>query len=106
MKMAEYMMNHIGEEFTGMVSSVMSFGMFIQLPNLIEGLVRIDDLQDDFYIFDEESFALIGKKNKRGYRLGDIVKVVVKSASKEAKTIDFVIAPQKEDEKVEKLAKQ
>lgn len=106
MKMAEYMMNHIGEEFTGMVSSVMSFGMFIQLPNLIEGLVRIDDLQDDFYIFDEESFALIGKKNKRGYRLGDIVKVVVKSASKEAKTIDFVIAPQKEDEKVKKLAKQ
>jgi ribonuclease R len=99
MKKAEYMMKHIGEEYTGMVSSVMSFGMFIELPNLIEGLIRIDDLKDDTYTFDEEIFALIGKKNKRGYRLGDTVKVIVKNASKQAKTIDFILAPteQKED---------
>ena len=91
MKMAEYMEKHIGEEFTGIVSGVMSFGMFIELPNKIEGLVRIDDLTDDYYTYDESTFSLIGNKNKRGYRLGDTVKVEVKSASKINHTIDFII---------------
>ena len=89
MKMAEYMEKHIGEEFTGIVSGVMSFGMFIELENKIEGLVRIDDLTDDYYIYDESTFSLIGNKNKRGYRLGDKVKVVVKAASKINHTVDF-----------------
>ena len=91
MKMAEYMEKHIGEEFEGIVSSVMSFGMFIELPNKIEGLVRIDDLTDDYYRYDESTFALIGNNNKRGYRLGDEVKVIVKAASKINHTIDFII---------------
>lgn len=91
MKKAEYMMQHIGEKYTGIVSSVMSFGMFVELPNLVEGLVRIEDLIDDRYSFDETTFSLKGNKNKRGYRLGDKVKVIVKNASKEAKTIDFGI---------------
>jgi len=91
MKMAEYMEKHIGEEFTGVVSSVMSFGMFIELPNKIEGLVRIDDLTDDYYRYDESTFALVGNNNKRGYRLGDEVKVIVKAASKINHTIDFII---------------
>lgn len=89
MKKAEYMMKHIGEEYTGMISSVMSFGLFIELPNLVEGLIRIDDLKDDHYIYDEAKYALIGMKTKRMYRLGDTVKVRVKNANKEAKTIDF-----------------
>ena len=92
MKKAEYMMKHIGEEYTGIISSVVSFGFFVELPNLIEGLVRVDDLTDDHYIFDETTYSLIGRKNKRGYRLGDTIKVVVKAASKEAKTVDFLIA--------------
>ena len=91
MKKAEYMTQHIGEEYEGMVSSVMPFGMFVELPNLIEGLVHIDDLKDDSYTYNEETFSLIGKKDKRGYRLGDKVKVTVKNANKEAKTIDFTI---------------
>lgn len=91
MKMAEYMEKHIGEEFSGIVSGVQSFGMFIELPNKIEGLVRIDDLTDDYYRYDESTYSLIGNNNKRGYRLGDEVKVVVKAASKENHTIDFVI---------------
>ncbi|MDD4547802.1 MAG: ribonuclease R [Bacilli bacterium] len=91
MKKAEYMMKHIGEKYTGIVSSVMSFGMFIELPNLVEGLIRIDELIDDHYVFDETTFSLRGAKNKRGYRLGDKVNVIVKNASKEAKTVDFVI---------------
>lgn len=89
MKKAEYMMKHIGEEFDGMVSSVLSFGMFIELDNLIEGLVRLDDMKDDHYTYNETTFSLTGKNNKRGYRLGDRVKVRVKNANKEAKTIDF-----------------
>jgi len=91
MKMAEYMEKHIDEEFTGIVSGVMSFGMFIELPNKIEGLVRIDDLKDDYYTYDESTFSLIGNKNKRGYRLGDEVKVIVKAASKVNHTIDFIL---------------
>ena len=91
MKVAEYMSEHIGEEYQGMVSSVVSFGMFIELPNLIEGLVKIDSLQDDKYIYDEATFSLVGQNTKKGYRLGDIVNVKVVAASKEARTVDFEI---------------
>lgn len=91
MKKAEYMEKHIGEKFQGVISGVMSFGIFVELPNLIEGLVHVEDMKGDFYTYDESSFALIGKKNKRGYRLGDDITVIVKSASKEKHTIDFVI---------------
>ena len=89
MKKAEYMMDHIGEEYAGTISGVMSFGMFVELDNLVEGLVRIDTLGDDYYTYDEVTYSLIGKKNKRGYRLGDKVKVVAVAASKEARTVDF-----------------
>ena len=92
MKMAEYMENHIGEEFEGMVSSITKFGMFIELPNLIEGLIKLEELKGDYYTFDESLIRLIGKKDKRGYRLGDKLKVVCVNASKETKMIDFVLA--------------
>ena len=92
MKKAEYMEKHIGEEYDGMISSIMSFGIFVELPNSVEGLIKIDDLTDDTYIFDEATFSLRGKKNKRGYRLGDNIRIKVKAANKEAKTVDFVIA--------------
>ena len=91
MKMAEYMENHIGEEFEGMISGVMSFGMFVQLPNMIEGLVKVDDIKGDYYTYDESTQSLVGNNNKRGYRLGDNVTVIVKGASKENHTIDFVL---------------
>ena len=91
MKKAEYMQDHIGEEYEGIISSVMPFGMFVELPNLIEGLVHIDDLEGDKYTFNEDTFSITGNKDKRGYRLGDKLKVVVKAANKEAKTIDFTI---------------
>ena len=91
MKMAEYMEQHIGETYHGMISSIVSFGIFVELPNLIEGLIKIDDLHEDYYTYDESTISLIGKKNKRGYRLGDEVDIIVKAANKEARTIDFVI---------------
>ena len=99
MKIAEYMQNHIGEEYDGIVSSVVSFGMFIELPNLIEGLVKLDSLQDDNYFFDESSFSIVGQRNKKAYRLGDNVRVRVIAASKEARTVDFEIIEKEEENK-------
>lgn len=91
MKIAEYMEKHIGEEYEGMINSVLNFGMFVELPNLIEGLVKVDSLKDDKYIYDETTFSLVGQSSKRRYRLGDKVKVKCVAASKEMKTVDFEI---------------
>ena len=90
MKMAEYMEDHIGEEYTGMISSVLNFGLFVQLDNLVEGLVHVNDM-DDYYNYDELTQSLIGEKTKTRYTLGDSVLVKVKAASRELKTIDFEI---------------
>ena len=91
MKMAEYMERHIGEEFTGIISGIMSFGMFVELPNKIEGLIKLEDLKNDYYRYDETTFSMIGNNDKRGYRLGDTVTVIVKAANKENHTIDFIL---------------
>ena len=92
MKKAEYMMKHIGERFTGMISSITSFGMFVELPNLVEGLIKLEELKDDYYEFDQSTITLRGKRTKNGYRLGDNVDIIVSGASKESKTVDFVPA--------------
>lgn len=102
MKMAEYMMDHIGEEYKGMISGVTSFGMFIQLPNMIEGLVHINDIPGDYYNYNEKTMSLIGQKTKKKYQIGNEVTVIVKSASKEDSYIDFEIKEEKPDEKEEK----
>ena len=90
MKMAEYMEQHIGEHFVGMISSVTSFGMFVELDNLIEGLVPLRDM-NDFFHFDEEHMTLTGEKTHIKYRIGDKVEIKVVKASKEEKTIDFEV---------------
>ena len=90
MKMAEYMEDHIGEEYDGIISSVMSFGLFVQLPNMVEGLVPIREM-DDYFIYDEEKMTLVGERTHTKYTLGQKVHVKVVRASKEAKTIDFEI---------------
>lgn len=95
MKKAEYMEKHIGEIYTGIINTVTNFGFFVELPNLVEGLVHIDDLEDDHYIYDEATMRLVGVKNKKGYRLGDTVEIIVKRASKQDKEIDFVLATEK-----------
>ncbi|HHW68851.1 MAG TPA: ribonuclease R, partial [Tenericutes bacterium] len=92
MKKAEYMLDHIGEEYEGIISSVMSFGIFVELPNLIEGLVRSDDLSDDNYIYDEATFSLVGRSKGKRYQIGQKIKVKVKSASKLAGNIDFIVS--------------
>lgn len=90
MKMAEYMEGHIGEEFEGIISSVTNFGMFIQLENLIEGLVPLRDMKD-FFHYDEEHMTLTGERSHVKYTIGEKVVVKVVRASKEEKTIDFEI---------------
>ncbi|MBQ8234185.1 MAG: ribonuclease R [Bacilli bacterium] len=90
MKKAEYMEDHVGEEFIGMISTVTSFGMFIELSNLIEGLVKLDSLKGEFY-FDEELFQIRNKENTIHYRLGDKVKVKLINANKETRNIDFEV---------------
>ena len=91
MKMAEYMGSHIGEEFDGVISGIENFGLFVQLDNLIEGLVHINSLKGDYYTFVEELMCLIGQNTKVRYTIGDKVHIKVVAASKEAKTIDFEI---------------
>ncbi len=90
MKMAEYMEEHIGEEFEGMISSVTSFGMFVELDNLIEGLVPLRDM-NDFFHYDEEHMTLTGERTHMKYAIGDKVLVKVVRASREEKTIDFEV---------------
>ncbi|MDF2881066.1 MAG: ribonuclease [Clostridiaceae bacterium] len=77
LKKAEYMSERIGEEFSGIISSVTNFGMFVELPNTIEGLVHISNLHDDYYIYDERHLCLIGERTKNIYRLGDEVRIKV-----------------------------
>ena len=89
MKMAEYMENHIGEEYDGIISSIMSFGMFIELPNLVEGLVHISEIKGDYYVFNDQNKTLVGQRTKKTYKMGQKVRVVVTSASKENSTVDF-----------------
>ncbi len=89
MKMAEYMTKHIGEEFEGLISNITNFGFFVQLTNLIEGLVYISDIPNDYYNFDETKMQMVGSKKNIIYKIGQKVKVKVKAASKDDRTIDF-----------------
>ncbi len=96
MKMAEYMESKIGEVYEGIIDTVTNFGFFVQLDNLVEGLVHINTLKGDYYHYVEEQLSLIGENTKKTYRIGDKVKVKCVAASKEARTVDFVILGDKD----------
>lgn len=95
MKMAEYMSNHIGEEYEGIISSVTHFGFFVELDNTVDGLVHISTLLDDYYQYDEKRLMLVGEMTGKTYKLSDKVKVRVVSCNKKEKTIDFELINQK-----------
>lgn len=95
LKKAEYMLDKIGEEFEGIISSVTSFGMFIELENTVEGLVRLSDLTDDYYHFHELQLALIGERTSKMFRVGDEVKVRVARVNVDERTIDFEMVDMK-----------
>lgn len=89
MKKVEYMMEHIGEVFDGVISGITNWGIYVELPNTIEGMVRVSEMEDDYYLYDEERYQMVGEHTKKIYKLGQKVKVEVVNADKLLRTIDF-----------------
>ena len=96
MKMAEYMLDHINEEYQGIISGVTSFGLFVKLDNLIEGLAHISTL-DGFYTYVPEMLSLVSNNKKKKYRIGDKVNVIVTNANKDQAVIDFELVGEKDE---------
>ncbi len=92
MKKTEYMSHHIGEEFEGVISGVTAWGLYVELPDTIEGLVHITSLTDDYYEYYESTYELVGKATNRRYKLGQKVKVIAAAADILLRTIDFELA--------------
>ena len=88
-KMAEYMEKHIGEEYDGIISSIMSFGIFVELENTVEGMIRFDNLGDEYFIYDEDKKTLLGEKTRKMYHIGDRIHIKVIRADKQTRQIDF-----------------
>ncbi|WP_419180324.1 ribonuclease R [Bacillus xiapuensis] len=95
LKKAEYMEDKIGVEYDGIISSVTNFGMFVELPNTIEGLVHVSYMTDDYYRFDERHYAMIGERTGNVFRIGDEITVRVVKVNKEERSIDFEIVGMK-----------
>lgn len=92
LKKAQYMLGKIGELYDGVISSVMSFGFFVELDNTVEGFVRAADLKDDYYIYNEKDLTLTGERNKKVYKIGDSVRVEVAAVNTALHEIDFILA--------------
>lgn len=94
-KMAEYMSSHVGEHFSGIVSGVKNWGIYVEIPQYnCEGLIRIETMRDDTYVFDERKLRMIGRRTDKVYQLGEEIKVKVVSVDLEKKTIDFELVPE------------
>lgn len=91
LKKCEYMAGFLGQEFAGIISGVTSFGMFVELPNTCEGLVRMSDLKDDFYTFEEKNYRFVGRHTAKIFRLGDAVTVQVVAADVSTRRVDFAL---------------
>jgi len=98
LKKIEYMMEHIGEVYEGVISGVTSWGLYVELPNTVEGMVRVSAMDDDYYIYDEEHYQMIGEHTKKVYKLGQKVKIQVIGADKLQRTIDFALVEDESDE--------
>ncbi|MBM7713910.1 ribonuclease R [Siminovitchia sp. FSL H7-0308] len=99
LKKAEFMEDKIGEEFDGIISSVTNFGLFVELPNTIEGLVHVSYMTDDYYHYDDRQFAMIGERTGNVFRIGDEITVRVINVNKDEHAIDFEIADMKKSRK-------
>lgn len=89
LKKVEYMTQFIGEQFEGVISGVTSWGMYVELPNTCEGMIRVTDMDDDYYFFDEEHYCMVGEHTKKTYKLGQRVLIEVMATDKITRTIDF-----------------
>ena len=101
LKKAQYMSRHIGEEYDGIISGVTGYGVYVELDNTAEGMVRISSIPDDFYIYREESMSIVGKDSGKTYTMGQKVRIKVVHVDKLLKTIDFEFALEEENEYAE-----
>ena len=92
MKKAEYMESQIGETFEGVISGVTDWGLYVELPNTVEGLVHVNSLMDDYYVYDSVHYTLTGERKKRSFAIGQKVKVRIAQADARERTVDFVLA--------------
>lgn len=91
-KQFEYLKNHQGSEFSAIISGITNFGIFVKITDILaEGLVRLRDLDDDYYVYDEKKYAITGKRNKKQYRLGDKIHVKLIHVDEERSELDFII---------------
>lgn len=97
LKKAEYMEQFIGESFDGIISGLSSWGMYVELPNTVEGMIRVADIPGDYYYFDEERYSMVGERTGKMYKFGSKIRVMVASVDKLLKTIDFVIAEEEDN---------
>lgn len=97
MKKVQYMSRRIGECYEGVISGVNAWGMYVELPNTVEGLVHVTNMVDDYYYYDEEKYAMIGKDTGKEYTLGEKVWVMVKAVDRISKTIDFILVQNMEE---------
>ncbi len=99
LKKCEYMSKRIGKEYDGVISGVTNWGLYVELPNTVEGLIRVNDLTGDYFVFDEEHMELVGEMTRKSYKLGQKIRVQVADTDKLTRTIDFIPAKwQEEDE--------
>ncbi|HBI72097.1 MAG TPA: ribonuclease R [Lachnospiraceae bacterium] len=96
MKKVEYMGNFIGETFDGVISGITTWGMYVELANTVEGMIRVSDMEDDYYFYDEEHYQMVGEHTKKTYNLGQKVKIEVIAADKLQRTIDFALVEEEE----------
>ena len=92
LKKCEYMAQYIGHEFDGVISGVAGWGLYVELPNTVEGLISMSELRDDYYVFDEQHYQLVGEMTRKTYKLGQPVRVQVASVDRLMRTVDFVLA--------------
>lgn len=98
LKKVQYMTQRIGQEFEGVISGITSWGLYVELPNTVEGMVSVNSLADDYYYYDEETYKMIGKDSHKEYNLGQQVRIKVENADMESRTIDFSIVELESEE--------
>ena len=101
LKKVEYMSKRIGQIYDGVISSITSWGMYVELPNTVEGMIHVTSLLDDYYYYDEEHYMMVGQDTGRQFKLGQQVKIRVKATDKMLRTIDFELY--EPDEKLDAL---
>ena len=90
LKKAEYMEQHIGEAFSGVISGITAWGIYVELPNTIEGLIHVSNLRGDYFVYDEANYEMVGRDTGKKYKLGQRIPVIVEGTGRLTRTVDFV----------------